>query len=104
MARIGRQNKCCVPSGQRWGTYVCSDSQETLGAWLGSFNPSTIQSRPGTKRLPLFLALQNFLSDKILESRGNCENRLLEFFTNKDQDFYDRGLMQLPLKWQQIIQ
>ncbi|GFV14653.1 transposase [Trichonephila clavipes] len=52
----------------------------------------------------LFLALQNFLSDNILESRGDCENRLLEIFTNKDQDFYDRGLMKLPLKWQQIIQ
>ncbi|GFX85412.1 histone-lysine N-methyltransferase SETMAR [Trichonephila clavipes] len=41
----------------------------------------------------LFLALQNFLSDKKLGSREDCENRLLEFFTNKGQDFYERGIM-----------
>ncbi|GFS77664.1 histone-lysine N-methyltransferase SETMAR [Trichonephila clavipes] len=31
----------------------------------------------------LFPALQNFLSDKILGSREDCENRLLESFTCK---------------------
>lgn len=52
----------------------------------------------------LFLALQNFLSDKKFASREDCENRLLEFFANRDQDFYERGIMKLPLKWQQIIE
>ncbi|GFT74179.1 mariner Mos1 transposase [Trichonephila clavipes] len=47
---------------------------------------------------PLFLALQNFLSDKNLGSREEWENRLLEFFSNKDQDFYKRGIMKLPLE------
>ncbi|GFW86432.1 transposase [Trichonephila clavipes] len=37
----------------------------------------------------LFLALQNFQSDKKLGSREDCENRLLEFFANKDQDIYE---------------
>ncbi|GFU32659.1 hypothetical protein TNCV_4709511 [Trichonephila clavipes] len=45
-----------------------------------------------------------FLSDKKLGSREDCENRLLEFLANKDQDFYERGIMKLPLKWQQIIE
>ncbi|GFV86177.1 histone-lysine N-methyltransferase SETMAR [Trichonephila clavipes] len=52
----------------------------------------------------LFLALQNFLSDKKLGSREDCENQLLDVFANKDQDFYERGIMKLPLKWQQITQ
>ncbi|KAL6420427.1 hypothetical protein ACFW04_014434 [Cataglyphis niger] len=52
----------------------------------------------------LFLALQNFFNDKKLVSREDCENRLLEFFANREQDFYERGIMKLPLKWQQIIQ
>ncbi|GFV43206.1 histone-lysine N-methyltransferase SETMAR [Trichonephila clavipes] len=52
----------------------------------------------------LFLALQNFLSDKKLGSREDCENQLLDVFANKGQDFYERGIMKLPLKWQQIIQ
>ncbi|GFW57305.1 histone-lysine N-methyltransferase SETMAR [Trichonephila clavipes] len=38
----------------------------------------------------LFLAMQNFLSDKKLGSIEDCENLLLESFTNKDQDFYDK--------------
>ncbi|GFU29951.1 histone-lysine N-methyltransferase SETMAR [Trichonephila clavipes] len=46
----------------------------------------------------LFLALQNFLSDKKFGSREDCENRLLEFFTVKSQVFYDRGIIKLPLK------
>ncbi|GFX50915.1 histone-lysine N-methyltransferase SETMAR [Trichonephila clavipes] len=51
-----------------------------------------------------FLVLQNFLSDKKLGSREDYENRLLDVFTNKGQDFYDRGIMKLSLKWQQTIQ
>ncbi|GFY20231.1 transposase [Trichonephila clavipes] len=52
----------------------------------------------------LFLALQNFLSDKKFGSREDCESRLLGTFANKGEDFYERGIMKLPLKWQQIIQ
>ncbi|GFU42902.1 histone-lysine N-methyltransferase SETMAR [Trichonephila clavipes] len=47
----------------------------------------------------LFLALQNFLSDKKLGSREDSENRLLDVFANKSQDFYERGIMKPPLKW-----
>ncbi|GFU18146.1 histone-lysine N-methyltransferase SETMAR [Trichonephila clavipes] len=35
----------------------------------------------------LFLALQNILSDKKLGSREDCENRLLDVFTNKGRNF-----------------
>ncbi|GFT58819.1 histone-lysine N-methyltransferase SETMAR [Trichonephila clavipes] len=48
----------------------------------------------------LFLEFQNFPSDKNLGSKKYCENRLLEFFANRDQDFYERDIMELPLKWQ----
>ncbi|GFT19568.1 histone-lysine N-methyltransferase SETMAR [Trichonephila clavipes] len=41
----------------------------------------------------LFLALKNFLSDKKLKSREDYENRLLDVFTNKGQDFYERVLL-----------
>ncbi|GFX84239.1 histone-lysine N-methyltransferase SETMAR [Trichonephila clavipes] len=50
-----------------------------------------------------FLALQKFLSDKKLGSREDCENRLLDVFAKKNQDFYERCIMKLPLKWQQIM-
>ncbi|GFV58417.1 mariner Mos1 transposase [Trichonephila clavipes] len=52
----------------------------------------------------LFLALQTFLSDNKLGPREDCEIRLLEFFANKDQYFYERSVMKLPLKKQEIIQ
>ncbi|GFU24480.1 histone-lysine N-methyltransferase SETMAR [Trichonephila clavipes] len=42
MAKIDQTKKYSVPSGQLQTTHVCSDSPETLGAWLGSFNASTI--------------------------------------------------------------
>ncbi|GFS68994.1 histone-lysine N-methyltransferase SETMAR [Trichonephila clavipes] len=53
--------------------------------------PDSLDLTP--KDYHLFLALQNFLSDKNFGSREDCENRLLEFFANKDQDFYKRGIM-----------
>ncbi|GFW11946.1 histonelysine Nmethyltransferase SETMARlike [Trichonephila clavipes] len=43
----------------------------------------------------LFLAGQNFISDKKLGSRVDCENRLLDVFAHKDQDFYERGRPEL---------
>ncbi|GFX37840.1 transposase [Trichonephila clavipes] len=51
---------------------------------------------PAPSDYQLFLALQNFLSDKKLGSRG-YENRLLDVFTNKSQDFYERGIMKSHL-------
>ncbi|GFY24785.1 histone-lysine N-methyltransferase SETMAR [Trichonephila clavipes] len=59
---------------------------------------------PAPSEYPLFIALQNFLSDTKLGSREDCENPLLEFFVNEDQYFYERGIMKLPLKWQYIVQ
>ncbi|GFS84600.1 transposase [Trichonephila clavipes] len=47
----------------------------------------------------LYLALQNFLGDKKLGSREDSENRLLDVFAYKGQDFYERGFMKIPLKW-----
>ncbi|GFU91127.1 transposase [Trichonephila clavipes] len=51
----------------------------------------------------LFLALQSFQGDNKLGSKEDLENRLVEFFINKGQDFYERGNKKLPLKWEQII-
>ncbi|GFV81987.1 mariner Mos1 transposase [Trichonephila clavipes] len=82
-ARIGQQKRYCVPTGQRQATHVRSDSPETLVViWEDllhpSYSPDLVPSH-----YCLFLALQNFLSDKKLGSREDCENRLLEIFANK---------------------
>ncbi|GFW83097.1 hypothetical protein TNCV_3236451 [Trichonephila clavipes] len=47
--------------GQHQATLVYSDSPETVGAWLGGFNASTIQSGPDTKRLRPFSRIEKLL-------------------------------------------
>ncbi|GFT38686.1 hypothetical protein TNCV_3623451 [Trichonephila clavipes] len=69
---------------------VYSDSPETPGSWL-SFDAY----------YQVFIALQSFLNDKKLVSSEKLKKRLLEFLANRDQE--ERGIMNLPLKWQQVI-
>ncbi|GFX26091.1 histone-lysine N-methyltransferase SETMAR [Trichonephila clavipes] len=45
----------------------------------------------------VFLILQNFRSDKKLALREGHENLLLEFFANRDQNFYENDIMELSL-------
>ncbi|GFU04871.1 hypothetical protein TNCV_1290021 [Trichonephila clavipes] len=104
MTRIDQQKRCCVSSGPRQATNFCSDSPQSLGVWLGSFYASTIKSGPGTKRLPPFSRIAKLPEGKEIRIKRRLENRLLEFFANKDQYFYERGIMKLPVNWQQIIQ
>ncbi|GFS89094.1 histone-lysine N-methyltransferase SETMAR [Trichonephila clavipes] len=82
MARIGQQKRCCVPSGQSQTTHFCSDSPEIWELGLEVFMHSPYSSDLAPRDCHLFLALQNFLSEKKLGSREDCENRLLEFFAN----------------------
>ena len=30
-------------------------------------------------------------------------NRMIQFFANKNQTFYERGIMMLPERWQKVI-
>lgn len=52
----------------------------------------------------LFKHLQNFLDGTRLASKEACENELVKFFTNKDEDFFNRGIMKLPSKWTKVIE
>lgn len=52
----------------------------------------------------LFLSIANDFAGENFASREACENRLDQFFANKDKSFYERGIMKLPSKWQQIIE
>ncbi|CAK9796605.1 Histone-lysine N-methyltransferase SETMAR [Anthophora quadrimaculata] len=52
----------------------------------------------------LFKFLQNFLDGTKLASREACENELVQFFTNRDEDFFNRGIMKLPSKWTKVIE
>ncbi|GFX55564.1 transposase [Trichonephila clavipes] len=67
--------------------HFCSDSPEPLGACLEVLMHPPYSSDLAPSDYHLFLALQSFLIDKKLGSREDCENRLLDVFANKGQDF-----------------
>jgi len=48
------------------------------------------------------LSMANTFAGAKFASREACENRLSQFFTNRDKGFYERGIMILPSKWQQL--
>ncbi|GFU91047.1 histone-lysine N-methyltransferase SETMAR [Trichonephila clavipes] len=50
-----------------------------------------------------FRSLQNFLDGKTFTSNEEVKNHLDQFFANKDQKFYDRGIMLLPERWQKVL-
>ncbi|QQP53934.1 Putative DD34D transposase, partial [Caligus rogercresseyi] len=52
----------------------------------------------------LFLSMVNYFASEKLASREACENRLSHFFANRDEGFYERGIMKLPSKWQQVME
>ena len=52
----------------------------------------------------LFLSMAIYLAGEQLASREACQNRLSQFFVNRDKGFYERGIMKLPSKWQQVVE
>lgn len=52
----------------------------------------------------LFRSLQNSLNGKNLTSLEACKNHLDQFFVDKSQKFYERGIMKLPERWQKVIE
>lgn len=51
----------------------------------------------------LFRSLQNSLNGMTFASLDLLKNYLNEFFDQKSQSFYERGIMQLPERWQKVI-
>lgn len=51
----------------------------------------------------LFRSLQNYLSGKEFSKEDDIKNALDNFFMSKSSRFYEEGLMNLPLRWQKVI-
>ena len=52
----------------------------------------------------LFRSLQNSLNGKTFNDDEAVKSHLVQFFANKDQKFYERGIMKLPERWQKAIE
>ena len=51
----------------------------------------------------LFRSLQNSLNDKNFNNDDDIKSYLIQFFANKNQKFYEHGIMMLPERWQKVI-
>jgi histone-lysine N-methyltransferase SETMAR len=52
----------------------------------------------------LFRSLQHYLKGKRFENINEMQESLEEFFDSKDAEFYRRGIMKLPEKWEEVIE
>ena len=52
----------------------------------------------------LFRSLQNSLNGKIFNDDKSVKLHLVQFFADKDQKFYKRGIMNLPKRCQKVIE
>ena len=51
----------------------------------------------------LFRSLLNSLNSKNFNNDDDIKSYLIQFFANKNQKFYERGIMMLPERWQKVI-
>lgn len=51
----------------------------------------------------LFLALNNFVQGKTFDDKADLESELHKFFSSRSSDFYSRGIRQLPIRWQRVV-
>ena len=52
----------------------------------------------------LFRSLQNTLNSKTSNDDEAVKSHLDKFFADKDQKFYERGIMKLSERWQKVIE
>ena len=52
----------------------------------------------------LFRFFQNSLNGKTFDDDEAVKSQLVQFLANKDQKFYERGIMKLSERWQKVIE
>ena len=51
----------------------------------------------------LFRSLSNHLREKKFDDENDLKMDLVNFFAQKSQDFYERGILSLPARWRKVI-
>ena len=52
----------------------------------------------------LFRSLQNSFKGKTFNDDEAVKSHLVQFYADKDQKFYERGIIKLPERWQKVIE
>ena len=84
-------------------THIFGYSEKNIGAWLGCFATSAIQSWPCTIWFFLFRSLQNSLNGEKFKNYDDVKSYLIQFFAYKNKKFYEREIIMLPERWQKVI-
>ena len=53
---------------------------------------------------PVFRSLQNSLNGKTSNDDEATKSHLVQFFVDKDEKFYERGIIKLPERWQKVME
>ena len=53
---------------------------------------------------PLFRSLQKFLDGENFSGREDIKPILLQYFAQKGQTIFEQGILNLPKKWEKVIQ
>ena len=48
--------------------------------------------------------MQNSLNGKSFNDDEAVKSQLVQFYADKDQKFYERGIMKLPERWRKVIE
>ena len=78
--------------------------QKPVTVWLGSSDSTAIFTRHCNFGFHLFRSLQNSLNGKNFNSLEDCKWHLEQFFAQKDKKFWEDGIMNLPEKWQKVVE
>ena len=90
-ARIDKSKKYCIPS---WRCKVTRQKLLELGCDVLPHPPYSPDL--SSSDYFLFRSLQNSLNDKNFNNDNDIKSYLIQFFANKNQKFYERGIMMLP--------
>ena len=52
----------------------------------------------------LFRSLQNFLDGKIFNGTEDIKINLIQYFAQKEQKFFEKGIFNLPKRWEKVVE
>jgi len=52
----------------------------------------------------LFRSLQNFLDGKIFTGTEDIKMNLIQYFAQKEQKFFEKGIFNLPKRWEKVVE
>ena len=73
-----------------------------LGWEVMPYPPYSLDLAPSDYHL--LRSLQNHLNDKTFDSNEAVKNELVQFFTSKNQTFYESGIMKLTKRWRKVFE